>query len=1607
MRCLTSILGISHRFTFTLMIAGLAVLLVIALGGTMEAATKTWDNGSADFAWNTSSTNWTPSNWANGDEAVFGATGVGTITVDAGGVIATNLTFNTAGYTIGGGTITLDTGGNQIVGNENAIINSNLIKTGAGYFHASALSGKTVTINGNITNTAAANIFYVNGAGHVILNGSIGDGYTSFQMNSGTSTTTFAAPNSFTGTLHLLAAGGAKTLNFSDVNQLGTGTGGNYIAIQGGSILRYTGTGSQQTAGRDLYWNSGAATIDITQASANLIFDITGGTRNQIFTKAGAGQLTLKKSTAISESSANAWTLNGGTLQFEQNHAGASNTFTGIVSGAGNVILSGPGSLTFSGANTYTGATSAYGGSLTLNYATQNNSKLSNTAALTLGGTALTLSGGSHIEVVGSTTLNTGASAVTRPAGTSVLAMGAITRNPGATIGFSADNIATTTNAVDATGILGTWATVGTQYATKSGSNIVAYTGTTALGVNNYTSATTNYEYPGIVGTDALTANRTANTARYHTGTGQTIDLATFDLTLNGLINASSGTLVVQRTGVTGSVQAGSTGELVLNTASNNITISAPIGGGGTVIKTGANTLSLTGANTHSGGTTLNAGTLSLGSTTALGSGTLTINGGTLGSSVPSLVNANNNAQVWNGVVSFTGTNNLDLGTGAVSLGTTPGTSRIVSVNAGTLTVGGSISDGTTATGIENNGLGRLVLAGNSANIYTGATRVNTGSLVLSKTAGIAAIPGDLMIYGDASHRGTVWATADNQLGGANTILSGTRAINGGLGTFALNGTTQSIAGINTTTTDGLMIANSATTSGTPSPNNPGTGTLNLVGSGNYTHNAYLWDAWGTGGKTALTLNMGAGGTQTLIGGNITYTGDTTLNSGTLELYNTTVFNSTVAVNSGAELKLTNSAGQNWGGGLKVNLNNGGLLTHDGLTSNSQHLVLGGSVTNSGSTTINQDSITGTTVNKSLFLDGGLHGSGTITINAANAGNAVILRNTSNTFEGNIIVNGIASPVAHVGSGIGIGGANTSLNGVDFTVNGTMELLNQGIGWSAGVTHSSFGALSGTGVVVGNYTSNGNITLTLGNTDNDGSFSGTIANGLGNIVNISKVGSGTQTFTGINTFTGRTVISGGTLSVSDVGGIGQGTGGNYFQVYSGGTFQYTGTGAQSSTNRDVYWNSGNATIDITSATGDLKFNMTGGNLSSGGGTFTKTGAGTLTLATAGSNMTTKNVALNQGTLALQANGANQFSFLQAVTGASGTQIKVLAGTGIVSNSSFTADWTANLADMDIAAGGKFGLYGDPIWVDALTGGGDLFHGYNSGAGAGTRTVTLGVDNGSGTFTGVIHGNGTSGTLGTLENGVLAVTKIGTGTQTLSGTNTYTGTTNVNGGKLLINGNHTGGGTITVGPSGTLGGSGTVNSLVTGSGFGSPGSSPGIFTASQTDPSGGMDFGFEFTATGDPTWNTAGASVNDVWRSTHASDPFNGGTFDSNNVIDIYLGVTSVAVHDLFRGGFYTDRNSDFLSTVAGANFQFWVLGDGSGSDTTFNSQGYYSFANFAPGSWVDVSTSQVVSANFSGGTISNGWVMQFTVVPEPETITLGLLGLLGLGFFVWRRHRSA
>lgn len=465
-----------------------------------------------------------------------------------------------------------------------------------------------------------------------------------------------------------------------------------------------------------------------------------------------------------------------------------------------------------------------------------------------------------------------------------------------------------------------------------------------------------------------------------------------------------------------------------------------------------------------------------------------------------------------------------------------------------------------------------------------------------------------------------------------------------------------------------------------------------------------------------LSLVKTGGGTQVL-SGTLTYTGSTTVNEGRLELFNATTFNSPTTINSGATLSWNGN--NNMGNGnaaATIALNNGGTLEN----LNPNHwTVINGAVTASGTTTINQTSNATGVADRGFFLDGGLHGTGTVTINAANAGSGVNFRNNSSTFSGTLVVNGIADTTPFAGSGISVGGATTAFQNTDITLNGTAELLNQGIGW-ANTAPGDFwmGALSGNGVMVGNFIAGGETRLRLGHTNNDGTFSGTLTNGTGNVVVMTKVGTGTQTFqgTGIN-YTGNTTVNAGTLALSQTTNYASGT----TTVNPDGTLELHST---------------NAGVD----------NWRVNTVLAGTGTINKTGSGWI--------QTNTNPHTFGGTFNIQ-EGAFGASFLNS-------------------------NWTGVIADFHIDAGTLLDARGQAITVGSLNGTGNVGSTWSSLA---TLNVGAGNKSGnfSGTIHGNAT-SGTNITANP-NAGLLNLVKTGSGTQELSGSNTFSGNVTVNGGIL--------------------------------------------------------------------------------------------------------------------------------------------------------------------------------------------------------------------------------
>lgn len=331
--------------------------------------------------------------------------------------------------------------------------------------------------------------------------------------------------------------------------------------------------------------------------------------------------------------------------------------------------------------------------------------------------------------------------------------------------------------------------------------------------------------------------------------------------------NASSNAFIINSY-----IQAGSSGTKVI-TVDNSlgaITLGGPlVNGSGTLalVKDGTGTLKITGTGGNSnfaGGVTLNAGTLEFGySLTALGTGTFTINGGTITNGYnQARVLSTNNAQAWNadfafGSASVSG-NDLNLGTGDVSLSATRTVTTSSSAGTGrTLTVGGAIGDGGNGYGLIKAGNAQLRLDG--ANTYSGATKVTAGVLVLGNSLALQNSAIDTSGAGKINLSGITSATFGGLTGSSN------------LATVINSGYTSSVTAI----------------------------TLNTGASKAYSYSGIIAD-----GATGMSFTKTGAGSQTL-GGVNTYTGATTISAGTLIL----AANGSISSSSGINIGTSDSQG--------------------------------------------------------------------------------------------------------------------------------------------------------------------------------------------------------------------------------------------------------------------------------------------------------------------------------------------------------------------------------------------------------------------------------------------------------------------------------------------------------------------------------------------------------------------------------------------------------------------------------------------------------------------------------------------------------------------------
>ena len=454
-------------------------------------------------------------------------------------------------------------------------------------------------------------------------------------------------------------------------------------------------------------------------------------------------------------------------------------------------------------------------------------------------------------------------------------------------------------------------------------------------------------------------------------------------------------------------------------------------------------------------------------------------------------------------------------------------------------------------------------------------TNSNTGAaaLTISPTGGTTATFSGLIQNGVGGVSLVMAGSGTQVLAGANTF-SGLTTVSGGtldiVNQYALQNSTLTPAGgtvifDQSVSGHAFPIGGLAGSANLALTDNGGNALALTVGGNNQSTN---YSGVLTGGSAASLTKVGSGA-LTLSNSANTFSFPTTINGGQLVLQytntatSTSVYASPVTVNSGGMLTLQTNPTTTFNYYATVTLASGGALQNSNATN---WTIDNAPVTVSGATTISQSAATVTSGKAGLFLDSGLFGSGTCTINnVGSTGTGVNLRNNNSTFVGTLVVNGVASTANNGfgGSGLGVGGSPTALQNVDIVVNGSMELGNNGIGWAngGGYPGGSFnmGALSGSGDVESNSGASGTFTtFIVGNTGRNATFSGTIVNGSNDTMSLVKAGAGMQVLSGSNPYSGGTLVSGGTLALAAASAL---SGGGAVTVNSAATLALSGPGA--------------------------------------------------------------------------------------------------------------------------------------------------------------------------------------------------------------------------------------------------------------------------------------------------------------------------------------------------------------------------------------------------------------------------------------------------------------
>ncbi len=827
---------------------------------------------------------------------------------------------------------------------------------------------------------------------------------------------------------------------------------------------------------------------------------------------------------------------------------------------------------------------------------------------------------------------------------------------------------------------------------------------------------------------------------------------------------------------------------------------------GGQLVKTGGGRALLYGANTYSGGTLLQQGTLTVVNNQAFGSGTVSMSGGTT-------------------IESF--------GTYSISnpLVLNAGTARINTVVAGqTLTLAGTLSG---LGGLQKIGAGSLSLV--DPGLYDGVITVSAGTLVIRGDRGLGTSVGGTIVEDGAtlSFARGVWLNDDITINGmgANAIgaLRHERSGNARIG--QLNGTIT-LGSASRINNDGVLFVNGSVV---------GDDDLTIGGAGGITY----FDGGLDIGTGSLIVD---GGNAVFLRTSNSFTGATKVTLGAVTVLSNNALSDIAPVTLGEFSSLT--LGSTWsetignlagtgsviidtGATLSVGLQRtnstfGGLISGAGALTKvgTGTLTLSGDNTYAGLTSVDAGTllITGSLVGAVTVNAGGtLGGTGTIggAVSIDDGGTiSVGLSPGTMTFATLALGSGSTS-IFELGEAGVAGGSNNDLIAVtgELALNGGTIRVVRGAGFGSGqYTLFTFGSLTG---------ALGNLTLdSIG-----GDFIGNLALGDGAVLLNTAALSDLVWWNGMTTTPTGTVeggdgiwsLAGGNFTNSTAT-VSAPWAGNDSMVVFGGTagtvviaagevlspagmsFRTDGyaiTGADATSGLAL---NGPTGIDTAAGVG-----ATIAAVISGPGSLTKTGEGTLTLTASnsftGPTMVLGGTLVNRGGIAgavavasrltnsgTISGGLEVMGGSQATNDASGTindgvtvqESGTLTSTGTIAGG-LTNSGSAEIAGVlsgDVLNTGSIRLTGRTQGIGTLTqtgasrlelAGFDTAMGGLVGAGTitlGAARLTAGSANSTTVFGGVIEGSG-------------ALTKVGTGGLVLTGANTYVGGTTISGGVLQL------------------------------------------------------------------------------------------------------------------------------------------------------------------------------------------------------------------------------